>query len=146
MRKLIVLSAVLAVMAMGADVDAAKEKANRTKCAAKLDNLGSSGCDGVAQPATSLIPKILRLRAAGKDDPAWQLTENGVRQTRHRGHVTVLKLTQTVDQCVAKMRRDGDSREDIEFIRALGARWIKTIKEATRANVDSFFDVWTEID
>lgn len=145
MKTLWMILVVAGVAFAGADAFAkAKEKANKTKCAAKLDNLGSSGCDGVAQPAETLIPKINRLLADGKTTQARKLTDNGIRQTRHRGHVTVLKLQATVEQCVDKMERAGDPREDIEFIRRLGASWIARIRAETRFRVDSFFDIWIE--
>ena len=147
MKKLIVAVAVLSVLGLGLEQASAKakEKANKTKCSSKLDNLGSSGCDGIDQIADTFGPKIEDLLEADLEKPAWQLTLNAVRQARHRGHVTVLKLQETVDQCVAKMRRDGDSREDIAYIQKLGKKWCDQIKADTKAVVDSFFDIWTDV-
>jgi hypothetical protein len=131
------------VLAMAVDAQAkAKEKANKTKCEARLTNIGSSGLDGVAKPASLLLPAIQKLLDAGQDEAALRLAERGAAQTRHRGHRTVLKLQQTVDQCVAKMTRDGDSKEDIAYVTGLGEKWIREVTLAAEFWADSFFDVF----
>ena len=147
-----VLIATLVVAAVASSAFAAKENFDRSKphlivkaYLTQLDTIRSGGEEDIRETVGLLLPAVQRLRKEGRVRRAWLLTLQGVRKVRHRGHVTVLKMSSTTHTTLVHLNRLEADPELIAQVEAARDAALASLRRTQEWAVDSFFDIWVEV-
>lgn len=140
MRYLIVAVGVLALTA--ALAEAGKQKgATVDDCVAMITNIGSSGEDTVLRIVQTRLPVVHALLAKGNENAAHAVADAASAQIHHRGHVTILKIQETTEDCLEALRAAGASVEELAEVAGAGAAAAASLDAAVFRG-DSFFDIF----